>query len=354
MRRRLRRLVPAVAMAMVLAIAPAPATSGTPPAASAASEKWHTRVFAMVGEPGYPAYVLAHRNGRVYAGSYVDPNGAGAPSKVFEWDRSGNLLRSWTVPGQRLDASHGVQVANQTRAGKLVVLETSTSSVLTLNLGTGRFRRVATLPGAVPNYASWGPRGAIYVTDYGQGVIWRVRRGDPPQRWFTSPQLQGNGSFGTTGIVYRPRRQEFLITQQTAAESRSTPTQGHLYRLPVRRGRPGTLTTLWTSQPGELPDGFGIGRSGHVYVALAGLTQQLVELTAGGIEVDRFPDQPLTGANGSPVPFDTPCNATFLGTEVLVANQSAVAGDPDHQAILAVEVGERGRRPYVPRSARLR
>lgn len=339
-------LVVAVLGVMLTALAPTPA--------QAAPEKWRTRVFAMVGEPGYPAYVFAHRNGRVYAGSYADPNGAGVPSKVFEWSSSGELLRSWTVPGQRLDTSHGVQVANQTRNGKLVVLETSTSSVLTLNLRTGTFRRVATLPGAVPNYASWGPRGGLYVTDYKHGVIWRVRRGDPPKRWFSSPLLEGGAGFGTTGIVYRPGRQDFLITQQTSTGSSATPTQGHLFRLPVRRGRAGTLTTLWTSRPGELPDGFGVGRSGHVYVAMAGLTQQLVELTADGVEVGRFPDVPVTGDNGSPVPFDTPCSATFLGTEVLVANQSAVAGNPDHQAILAVEVAERGRRPYLPRSARLR
>ena len=69
---------------------------------------------------------------------------------------------------------------------------------------------------------------------------------------------------------------------------------------------------------------FGIGRSGHIYIALAGLTAQLVELTAAGQEVDRFPDLPLLGDNGSPIAFDTPCSATFHGTKVLVANQSAI------------------------------
>ena len=133
----------------------------------------------------------------------------------------------------------------------------------------------------------------------------------------------------------------------------ATPTQGFLYRLPVKRGgRPGAIETLWTSQPGDLPDGFGIGRrTGHIYVAMAGLTNQVVELDADGDEVDRFPDAPLTGDNGSPIPFDTPCSATFLGTKVLVANQSAVQGDASHQAILAVEVGERGRQPFLPRRA---
>jgi sugar lactone lactonase YvrE len=320
--------------------------------ASAVDGQWTTTVFAGVPEPGFPAYAFVHRNGKVYAGSYADPNGTGVPSRVFEWTAKGELLRSWAVPGQDLAAEHGVQVANQTRSGRLVVLETSTSTVRTLNLRTGRWRTIATLPGATPNYATWGPGGALYVTDYAQGVLWKVSRKGTARPWFRSTALDGMAGFGTTGIVFRKQSRDLLITQQTSPD---TPTQGHLYRLPIQKGgRPGTLETLWTSKAGDLPDGFGIGSSGHVYVALAGLSAQLVELSATGAEVDRFPDTPLTGDNGSAVPFDTPCSATFLGTRILVANQSAIQGDATHQAILAVDVGETGLAPYLPKRAKFR
>jgi hypothetical protein len=345
----LKRLLTLLVVAVLAAVTWSPASS---PASAAARPEWDTRVFAKVPSPGFPAYVHAHTNGRVYAGSYVD-SGSTAPSKVFEWSPAGKLLRSWVVPGQVLGEDHGVQVANQTRDGKLVLLETSTSSVLTLDLGTGRFQRVVRLPGgAVPNYATWGPGGALFVTDYAEGVIWKVPHGSrTPQRWFSSPALSGI-EFGTTGIRFRPGTNDLLITQQTAADAASLPTNGHLYRLPVRSdGRPGALRTLWTSRPGDLPDGFGIGKSGHVYVALAGLANQLVELTPSGTEVTRFPKVPLLGDNGSSVPFDTPCSATFVGTRVLVANQSAVTGDASHQAILDVEVGETGQAPYLPKTA---
>jgi len=328
-------------MAVTAPVAPAGAVTG----------HWSTSVFAAVPEPGFPAYVFVHRNGRVYAGSYHDPQGSGVPSRVFEWSSDGTLLHSWPVPEQALDAEHGVQVANQTRGGRLVVLETSTSTVRTLNVRTGRWRTIATLPGATPNYATWGPGGALYVTDYAHGQLWKVSRRGAARPWFTSSALDGVAGFGTTGIAFRQSTRDLLITQQTAADGLG---QGHLYRLPIQRGgRPGTLQTLWTSQPGDLPDGFGIGRSGHVYVALAGLQAQLVELDADGTELDRFPDLPLTGDNGSAVPFDTPCSATFLGTRVLVANQSAIVADPSHQAILAVDVGETGLPPYLPKRARL-
>ena len=155
--------------------------------------------------------------------------------------------------------------------------------------------------------------------------------------------------------MFRKKERDLLITQQTTLDGGgATPTQGFLYRLPVKPGgRPGAIETLWTSQPTDLPDGFGIGRrTGHVYIAMAGLTNQVVEVDpATGAEVARFPDVPLGGDNGSPIPFDTPCSATFLGTRILVANQSAIQGDATHQAILAVEVGEKGRRPFLPRRA---
>jgi hypothetical protein len=67
-----------------------------------------------------------------------------------------------------------------------------------------------------------------------------------------------------------------------------------------------------------------------------------------GTQLERFPSTPLLGSNGSPVPFDAPSNATFIGTRLLVANQSAVFGDPSHQVILDVEVGEPGAPRHLP------
>jgi sugar lactone lactonase YvrE len=342
------------------------------PAAAAPREKWDTRVFASVPSPGFPAYVFKHRNGRVYAGTYADPQGDSVHSRVFEWSADGTLLRSWTLPRQKLAEDHGVQVANADAHGRLVLLERSTATVRTLNIRTGRFHRWASLPDlptcspgttepdcspnvvdspAIPHSATWGPGGALYVTDYGQAVIWKVPPGSlKPRAWFVSTALDGT-EFGTTGIAFRPGRRDLLITQQSTATDGTVPTNGKLYSLPIRRnGGPGALSTLWTSLPGDLPDGFGIARSGHIYIANAGLSSQLVELTADGEELERFPEIPGTGDNGSPVPFDTPSNATFLGTRVLVANQS-FTGDTTHHVILDVEVGERGLAPYLPGTA---
>jgi hypothetical protein len=67
--------------------------------------------------------------------------------------------------------------------------------------------------------------------------------------------------------------------------------------------------------------------------------------------LERFPQQPGTGENGSEVPFDSPSSARFLGTSLIVAQQSYFMGDPSHQAILDVEVGERGLPEVIPPNA---
>ena len=177
------------------------------PVQAAAPTDGTTTVFAKVPAPGFPAYVHVHTNGRVYAGSYVH-TGDKAPSKVFEWSRPEGCCRSWSVPGQVLDQDHGVQVANQTADGRLVLLETSTRSVLTLDL---RHRPVPEGRAAPrrrdPELRDVGPGRALYVTDYAQGIIWRLggagtcSGGSPHRRspaWSSAPPASATGPRTTT------------------------------------------------------------------------------------------------------------------------------------------------------------
>ena len=329
--------------------------AGLAPAHAAERAPGTARVFAKVQSPGFPAYVHVHTNGRVYAGTYTNPAGDSMRSRVFEYTSGGTLLRSWTVPGQDLTEPRGVQVAASDARGRLVLLEKSRARVLTLDVRTGRFQAQATLPDLpggghpIPNYATWGPGGALFVSDYGQAVIWRIpAAGGTPRAWFTSKKLEGVAGFGTTGLVFEPATRSFLVSQQTSGDPLEL-FRGHLYRLRVRAdGAPGALSTVWTAGGAlDLPDGFGIARSGNIYLALLG-ANKLVKLSPTGKVLARW------SATGSAVPFDSPSNATFLGTRVLVANQSAILGDASHHAILDVEVGERGAPVVVPRASVLR
>lgn len=353
-------MVAIAAVAAPLAAAPTAADTAAAQVTAAAGsdaarERWDTRVFSLVPEPGFPASAYVHPNGRVYAGTFTDPSGDDRPSRVFEWRRDGTLLRSWTVPGQDTDNEQGVQVATSDAQGRLVLLDRSPARVRMLDPRTGRFTTYARFgPDAVPNFAAWGRDGSLYVSDYAQPVLWRVPPGGgEPKPWLRDQRLDG-GEFGTTGLRLAADRRTLVVAQSSSAGlGEANPSTGKLYTVRIRPdGRPGPLRMLWESRPADSPDGFAIARSGRIYVAnVSPSSNQIVVVSPTGHEVERFPEAPALGANGSSVPFDSPSSAAFLGTRIIVANQAFATGDRDHQALLDVETAERGLSILIPRNA---
>jgi sugar lactone lactonase YvrE len=339
--------------------------------------RWDTRVLALVGKPGFPARAYVAPWGRIYEGTYENPTGSSRPSLIREYAGDGTLLRTWTVPGQHLSGGQGAQVATSDARRRLVVLDRAPARVLLLNprrrTQRTRFHTYARIPDLepcspgttgpqcsptlsddppVPNYAAWGPGGALYVTDYLQAVIWRVPPGGgKPKIWLADNRLDGS-DFGTTGIVMNADHRTLLVMQQSSAGGGDgNPTTGKLYSVRIRRHhRPGEMRRIWESQPFDGPDGFWIARSGRIYAALAG-SNQIAVIGADGSDLGRFPALPGTGANGSPVPFDTPSSVMFKGTRLIIANQAFFGGDPSHQAILDTEARERGMPEFIPRRA---
>jgi len=331
--------------------------------------KWNTRLVARIPAPGYPASAYPHPNGRVYVGTYVNPSGDSLPSRVFEYNPdTGGLVRSWVVPGQDIAAEHGIQAATSDAAGRMVLLDHTPARALILDQQTGQFKTYATFRNLPPctgapngncsptsqdlepmaNYAAWGPRGELYVTDYQQGVIWRVPPGGgAAQVWLADKRLDGQ-MFGTTGIALEANRRSLLVAQGSSGGGGAlTPASGKLYRVPIAgSGAPGGMTQLWESGPTEMPDGFGIARSGRVYIALL-TANQIAVIGPDGREVERFP-RGSGGANGSEAPFDSPSSAKFLGSRLMVPNQSYIAGDANNMTLLDVETGESGLPEHIP------
>ncbi len=339
------------AVAALAALLLVPALASAQPRA-----RWSTRVLALVPKPGFPAHAYVHPNGRIYTGTYTNPNGDQLPSRVFEYDGDGTLLRSWTVTGQDLSQAHGVQAATSDARGRLVLLDKSPPRVLLLDRSTGLQIPYASFAGSsIPNYAAWGPDGSLYVTDYELPVVWRIPPGGgTPERWLEDDRLDGGGEFGTTGIELGADQATLFVTQQSeAGGSAGNPTTGRLFRVPIGAGgKPGQMTQLWESDPVDGPDGFGIARSGNFYIANLA-SNQIVVVGPDGQERERFPSAPGSGDNGSSVPFDSPSNVSFLGTRAIVAQQAYFTGDPARQAILDVETAEEGLPELVPRNAGL-
>jgi hypothetical protein len=326
-------------------------------------------VLALIPTPGFPALAYVHPNGRLYAGTFENPAGDSVHSRVFEYTSEGTLLRSWTIADQDLAAAHGVQVATSDAEGRLLLLESSRAQALILDTRSGEQRVYARFAGLrrcsaaaakdcaptlrerppAPDYAAWGPDGSLYVTDYRQAVVWRVPRGGgEPRIWLADRRLDGE-EFGTTGIALAADRGTLLVSQQSSAGlGGGNPTTGKLYAVPIRPdGSAGPLRQLWESRPLDGPDGFAIARSGNIYIPLV-LSAQIAVLAPDGHELERFPRTPISGSNGSPVPFDTPSSVRFLGTRLIVANQSFITANAADQALLDVETGEPGLPELLP------
>jgi sugar lactone lactonase YvrE len=324
------------------------------------------RVFARVPSPGQPEPVAIGSHRRVFVGTNQQgKGGADAPSKIFVYSRRGHLRRGFELEGQDLDSEHGIQGLAFDGRRRLYALDRSAEPrVVRINLPTGvqrtyaRFRDVPSCRAsgrdrncsatagdaeAAPDYATFARGGRLYVTDIEQALIWRVPGGGGrPRVWFTDPRLEN--IFGPNGIQFMANGRTLLFAVTAQGPSAGDPTEGALFKLGVRPdGTAGRLRRFWTSRPFDGPDGFAIGRSGRVYLALAG-ANQLVVISPHGEEIARVPATPLEN-EAMEVPMDGPASAAFLGRRLLVTNQTSPAGgtgDPDGWAVFDVFTGERG------------
>jgi sugar lactone lactonase YvrE len=347
----------AILAAALIALAATPVAS--------ARDRYDVQTFAKVPPPGQPALALVAPDRTVYEGTFTNSSGAAnGPSKVFAYSPTGQLLRTYTISGQDPNANNGVQVAAYDRLGRLYLLDQHPARVLVLDPATGSqvtfatFKDVPPCPSPgnecsatttdnppEPDYAAWGTDGSLYVTDYTQGLIWRVPpNGGQAHVWFTDPALDGL-QFGPAGIQLMPDRSTLLFsTSAGPASDPSSATTGELYKLPIQaNGNPGTLQKVWESGPAEAPDGIALAQSGNVYVGLVGPNVNAIAVVGpDGKEITR-----IRHDSGDP-PFDQPASVWFDNDRLLVANDAYFSGDPTHFAIFDVFAGEPGAPIFVP------
>ena len=320
-------------------------------------------VFATVpAVPGFPEGIATKGN-RVYVTGPAN-FGIFTPSAVWAYDRRTGALEE-TFPVTLQNPSPSVMKAlspgNFGPDGRLYAPEPFMGVVIAFDLDPANTQAVYAGPFPAPggpgtsllNELVFDDAGNLYVTDSFQATIFRVPPGGgAPSVWFADPRLAGDPAvpFGANGI--RIDRNDMKIYVTVTAENGTL--DGVVYRLPlVDTPIAADLEEFHRypfpdPAPGFLPgpDGIAFGKSGNLYVALAG-TSQISDLLPDGSESARY-SGPAANPGGSPdpMPWANPANIAFddQNGALLVTNHASLVAppDPDLFCVFDVFVDDKG------------
>jgi sugar lactone lactonase YvrE len=191
--------------------------------------------------------------------------------------------------------------------------------------------------------------GTLYVTDSFAATIYRIPPGGgAPVAWFTDPRLAGdiNVPFGVNGIRLDKNNKNVYVS--VTAENGTL--DGVIYRLPLAHPTAANLEEFhrypfFPSFTLAGPDGIAFGKSGKLYVCLAG-TSQISVLRADGSEEVRY-SGPAANPSGSPdpLPWANPANIAFdihTGSILVTNHASLVPFNPNLFAVFSVFVDDKG------------
>jgi streptogramin lyase len=302
-----------------------------------------SRVIAPVPFPGYPEGIAVH-DGLIYTSgpAAFGVPGNFVPSQIFAFDeQTGALVKTITMQGQpgplnalsciAFGEDDNLYVIDEFRGIVRVNVETGEQSVY--SAGFHPVYQSAFNPPApvLINDLAFDKHGNLYVTDSFQATIWRVPAGGgAPQVWFQDARL--DGPFGPNGVRVDPKSDTLYFTQTFDAAG-----AGYIYTLPlVDHPAASDLQVFHAYTPGAGPDGIAFGRSGKLYVALAGYSQISV-LAADGSESARY-SGPAQNASGGTLDWANPANIAFNNRTgaLLVTNHASLTGLPDPSPLFAV------------------
>lgn len=302
-------------------------------------------LLAPVPFPGYPEGIAVRGNKAYVAG----PAAFGFPlgsAYVDAFDlRTGALAAVYPItitnPFIGLSAASCVAFGAD---GALYVIEPFIGIVrMTLDANNSQSVYAPFIPTgpSLLNDLAFDDAGNLYVTDSFAATIYRVPPGGgAPSVWFADPRLAGDPAvpFGVNGI--RINRDDNKVYVTVTAQNGNL--DGVVYRLPlVAAPAPGNLEEFhrYPFAPPALPgpDGVAFGKSGKLYVCLAG-TSQISVLRPDGSEETRYngPAETLPWANPANIAFD------HKGSIVVTNHASLVPFDPSLFAVFTVFVDDKG------------
>lgn len=324
------------------------------PAAVLAQALGDSRVVAPVPLPGYPEGI-ATRGNRFYVSgpaAFGQPPGS---AYVYAYDIKTGALEA-TYPITITNPFAGMSAASCAAFGpdgKLYVIEPFVGVIrMDLNPANTQSVYAAFTPTgpSLLNDLAFGPDGSLYVTDSLQATIFRVPPGGgTPAVWFTDSRLAGdpNVPFGVNGIRMDKNYENVYVS--VTAENGTL--DGVIYRLPLVASPTAASMDEFHRYPFAPsfilsgPDGIAFGKSGKLYVALAG-SSQISVLRPDGTEEARY-SGPAANPGGSPdpMPWANPANIAFdkrTGSLLVTNHASLVPYDPSLFVVFSVFVDDKG------------
>lgn len=321
-------------------------SAAVPSEASGAAPEPHfgdVSLLATVPSPGAPTAVAVDRDLSLWVGT---DNGAASPV-LFHLSSGGDLLATYRLPGVTAGVT-GIALAAD---GRVLMTTRAPAAVFAFTPSTQTTKQLTTIPDVrpcvpavvttncdasvvdrppQPTGLAFDATGNLFVTDAGQGSVWKVAAGaDHAEQWL----VEGNWASpvapaGPTGIAFDGGGNAVVTVQGLLGDD-----VGRVFVIAADpRGSASTVHELAQTGSKSLPRAVALGVNGDVYVTLAG-EGRVLALSPQGTEIGRAPGT-------SDPAIDTPSGLAFSGTELVVAAQTP--GDPKAGKLYRVTAAEQG------------
>lgn len=312
-----------------------------------------SKVVASVALPGFPEGIATHGN-RFYVSG---PAGFGLPL-------GSAFVAAYDTKTGALEAAYPITITNPFAgmSGASCVAFGPDGALYVIEPFVGVIRMALDQANTQSVYAPFVPTGPsllndlvfdgegnLYVTDSFAGTVYRVPAGGgTPEVWFSDSRLMGDPAlpFGVNGIrIDKNNKRVYLsVTAEVGT------LDGVIYRLPlVASPSAAELEEFhrFSFVPGEVPvvpgpDGIAFGKSGKLYVALAG-TSQIAVLGMDGME-EAIYSGPAANSGGGATAWANPANIAFdkAGTLLVTNHASLVPYDPNLFTVFSLYVDDKG------------